>query len=211
MKHFLALLLAIIMGLSLVACASTPPETPGDESNGGGGNDNAGGNSDGGTNGKVLVVYFSATGSTEGIARRIAEAVGADLFRLEPVDPYTSTDLDWTASGSRVCREHDNPALRDIELVSTTVDAFDTYDTVFIGYPIWWGIAAWPVNTFVKNNDFSGKRVIPFATSASSGIGESGRLLSEMTSGGEWLTGRRFSSGASDESLRSWLRELSLL
>ena len=125
--------------------------------------------------GKTLVVYYSATGTTEGVAQTIADATGGDLFEIQPVEPYTDDDLDWT-----------NDCLRDVDLVSTSVDNWDSYDTVFIGYPIWWGIAAWPVDGFVEANDFTGKAVIPFCTAASSGIGDSGNLLEEMAGTGSW-------------------------
>ncbi|MDE6188848.1 MAG: flavodoxin [Clostridia bacterium] len=163
-----------------------------------------------GVNGEsnVLVVYFSATNNTENVAKNIAEATGGATFELIPVNPYLSADLNYNNSNSRVSREHNDESLRNIELVSTTVENWESYDTIFIGYPIWWGIAAWPVNGFVKNNDFTGKTVIPFATSASSGLGQSGTLLAEMAGTGNWLTGRRFSSSASQSSVTSWLREL---
>ena len=159
---------------------------------------------------KTLVVYFSASGSTRRVAEAIAEAADADIFELVPTVPYTSADLNWTTAGSRVNREHDDESLRDIELESTTVDNWDDYDTVFIGYPIWWGIAAWSVDGFVKANDFTGKTVIPFCTSASSGIGQSGKLLAEMAGTGDWQEGRRFSSGASESSVKEWVGELGL-
>lgn len=160
--------------------------------------------------GKTLVVYFSATGNTEQAANYIAEETGGDLFELEPVDPYTDEDLDWTADGSRVNREHDDESLRDIELAADTVDNWSEYDTVFTGYPIWWGIAAWPVDTFVKANDFTGKTVIPFCTSSSSGIGESGELLAEMAGTGSWLDGERFSSSVSQSDVQEWISSLNL-
>lgn len=102
------------------------------------------------------------------------------------------------------------PSLRDIALVTTTPDNWADYDTVFIGYPIWWGIAAWPVDNFVKNNDFTGKAVIPFCTSSSSGLGQSGELLAEMAGTGNWQTGQRFSSGASQSQVASWANGLEL-
>ena len=160
------------------------------------------------TTGKVLVAYYSGSGNTKRVAETLADALNADLFEITPVTPYTSADLDWTVSNSRVNREHENEALRDIALTRTTPANWDEYDTVLIGYPIWWGIAAWPVNNFVKNNDFTGKTVIPFATSASSGMGQSGELLSEMAGSGTWQSGQRFSSGASDSAVRDWAAEL---
>lgn len=160
--------------------------------------------------GKTLVVYYSASGNTERVAKNIAEATSAELFEIEPVEPYTDADLNWTNSDSRVSREHDDESLRNVPLKTTEAADWDSYDTVFIGYPIWWGIAAWPVNNFVKENDFSGKTVIPFTTSSSSGMGESGALLEEMAGTGNWQEGHRFPSGASAETVRSWVLELNL-
>lgn len=160
--------------------------------------------------GKVLVVYYSASGNTERVAGDIAEAAGADLFEIVPTEVYTSDDLNWRDSDSRVSREHDDEALRDVPLTSTTVENWDSYDTVFIGYPIWWGIAAWPVDNFVKANDFTGKTVIPFATSSSSGMGQSGELLAEMAGTGDWQEGQRFSSGVSAEDVQDWVSGLGL-
>lgn len=162
------------------------------------------------TGGKTLIVYYSASGNTEEVANYIASATGGDLFEIVPTEIYTNADLDWTDDDSRVSREHDNEDERDVPLVSDTVDNWDEYDTVFIGYPIWWGIAAWPVDGFIKANDFTGKTVIPFCTSSSSGLGESGELLEEMAGTGEWLEGERFRSGASEETVRSWVEGLGL-
>lgn len=160
--------------------------------------------------GKTLVVYYSASGNTERVAKDIAEAAGADLFEIVPTEVYTSDDLDWTNPDSRVSREHDDESLRDMPLTTTEVPDWDSYDTVFIGYPIWWGIAAWPVDTFVKNNDFTGKTAIPFATSSSSGMGQSGSLLADMAGTGEWQEGQRFSSGVSSDDVQSWVNGLGL-
>ena len=160
--------------------------------------------------GNVLVVYYSATGNTEKVANSIADATGGDLFEVEPAEPYTDGDLDWTDDDSRVSREHEDESLRNVELTSTTVDNWDSYDTVFIGYPIWWGEAAWPVDSFVENNDFTGKTVIPFATSASSGIGESGQLLADMAGTGDWQEGMRFRSGADEADVQEWVNGLGL-
>ncbi|BDZ80771.1 flavodoxin [Claveliimonas bilis] len=160
--------------------------------------------------GKVLVVYYSATGNTEEVANYIADTTGGDLFELEPVEPYTDDDLNWSDDNSRVSQEHEDESLRDVELVSTDVENWDSYDTVFIGYPIWWGIATWPVDSFVENNDFTGKTVIPFCTSASSGIGDSGQLLEEMAGTGDWQEGERFRSGADEADVQEWVNGLGL-
>lgn len=225
MKKLTALLLSVVLVLSLAACGSankpasstTQPETsapteqpatePSESSS------TAPAESEPETQpetGKTLVVYYSASGNTERVAKDIAEAAGADLFEIVPTEVYTSDDLDWTNPDSRVSREHDDESLRDVPLTTTEVPDWDSYDTVFIGYPIWWGIAAWPVDTFVKNNDFTGKTVIPFATSSSSGMGQSGSLLAEMAGTGDWQEGQRFSSGASSADVQSWVNGLGL-
>ena len=225
MKKLTALLLSVVLVLSLAACGSankpasstTQPETsapteqpatePSESSS------TVPAESEPETQpetGKTLVVYYSASGNTERVAKDIAEAAGADLFEIVPTEVYTSDDLDWTNPDSRVSREHDDESLRDVPLTTTEVPDWDSYDTVFIGYPIWWGIAAWPVDTFVKNNDFTGKTVIPFATSSSSGMGQSGSLLADMAGTGEWQEGQRFSSGVSGDDVQSWVNGLGL-
>ena len=225
MKKLTALLLSVVLVLSLAACGSankpasstTQPETsapteqpatePSESSS------TAPAESEPETQpetGKTLVVYYSASGNTERVGKDIAEAAGADLFEIVPTEVYTSEDLNWTNPDSRVSREHDDESLRDVPLTTTEVPDWDSYDTVFIGYPIWWGIAAWPVDTFVKNNDFTGKTVIPFATSSSSGMGQSGTLLSEMAGTGDWQDGQRFSSGASQSDVADWVSGLGL-
>ena len=158
--------------------------------------------------GGVLVVYYSATGSTEAVAGYIAKAANADTFAITPAEPYTSDDLNWRDNSSRVTREHDDASLRVMELAEMTIEGWENYDTVFIGYPIWWGIAAWPVDNFISANDFTGKTVIPFCTSSSSGLGESGELLAELAGTGNWLEGQRFQSRVSEEDVRAWLESL---
>lgn len=220
MKKLTALFLSLAMILGLAACSSEPPssnqsntsqtsnpapessETPSVQPESSEDTDAQAGN--------TLVVYFSATGNTEEAANYIADITGGELFELEPVNPYTNEDLNWTVDGSRVNQEHEDESQRDIELVTDTMDNWDSYDTIFIGYPIWWGIAAWPVNSFVEANDFTGKTVIPFCTSSSSDLGESGELLSEMAGTGDWQEGMRFSSSVSEEDVQAWLDELEM-
>ena len=163
--------------------------------------------------GNTLVVYYSATGNTEEAAGYIANLTGGDLFELVPTDPYTSEDLTWTDPESRVSTEHDARVAGEtvtVDLEQITPDNWDNYDTVFIGYPIWWGEAAWPVEGFVQGNDFTGKTVIPFCTSASSGIGESGQLLAELAGTGDWMEGQRFRSSVSESDVQTWLDGLDL-
>lgn len=232
MKKVITLLMSILLVFSLVACgnqnsggnsqtteptdSTTPESTPESSQQPGESSTEAPTESSDeaqeteGESGKTLVVYYSASGNTEAVAGYIANATGGDLFELVPAEPYSDEDLDWTADGSRVNKEHDDESLRDIELVETTAPDWDSYDTVFIGYPIWWGIAAWPVNGFTRANDFTGKTVIPFCTSSSSGLGESGELLAEAAGTGNWLEGQRFSSHPSEEDVRSWVDGLAL-
>ncbi len=226
-KSLLALLLAAVMSLSLLAgCADTPPNdgTPAPTPGGAQGEaqpdtpdaapsapeEPAEDISSNAEEGKPLVVYYSATGSTEAVAGYIANATGGDTFAITPAEPYSSADLNWTDSESRVSREHDDPSLRTMELTETTVDGWEDYDTVFIGYPIWWGIAAWPVDNFIDANDFTGKTVIPFCTSSSSGLGESGELLAELAGTGDWQEGQRFRSSVAEADVVEWVNGLNL-
>ena len=194
MKRLTALLMSLALALGLAGC-SAPSSLEGVDL------DNA------------LVVYFSATGNTGEAAGYIAGAIGADVFEIVPADPYTSEDLTWTDPESRVSTEHDARVAGEtvtVELTQTTPDNWDSYDTVFIGYPIWWGEAAWPVDTFVQSNDFTGKTVIPFCTSASSDLGESGQLLAELAGAGDWMEGQRFRSSVSESDVQTWLDGLDL-
>lgn len=150
------------------------------------------------------------TAAGESLYQDAKYMVNYSKYEITPVEPYTSDDLNWTNSSSRVSREHDDESLRDIALTEITPADWDSYDTVLIGYPIWCGIAAWPVDNFVKGNDFTGKTVIPFCTSSSSGLGDSGNLLEEMAGTGDWQEGHRFSSGASDADAADWVASLNL-
>ena len=222
-KKFFALVLSVILLLSLTACGSTRPTTvatvsttapttaateaaqPSEENT----EATETTETEAAAN-KTLVVYYSASGNTRRVAEAIAQAANADLFEIVPTEVYTNEDLNWTNPNSRVSREHDDESLRDVPLTTTEVPDWDSYDTVLLGYPIWWGIAAWPVNNFVKANDFTGKTVIPFATSSSSGMGQSGSLLAEMAGSGDWQQGQRFSSGVSEADVQAWVNGLGL-
>ena len=160
--------------------------------------------------GSVLVAYYSGQGHTRAVAEAIANRLDADLFEVTPVEPYTDEDLNWTDENSRVSVEHDNPDQRDVELEQITPDGWDGYDTVFLGYPIWWGGAAWPIDGFVEGNDFSNKTVIPFCTSSSSPIGESGELLAQAAGAGDWQEGRRFGQNAGADEAAEWAASLAL-
>ena len=216
-KHMLSLALAGAMTLTLAACGQSsgksqnqeipPSSTTQDTSTPTAVTPDA---SEPTGAGNVLVVYYSASDNTEAVAGHIAEATGGDLFAITPAEPYTSDDLNWTDENSRVVYEYENPEARDVELAEDTVDNWDEYDVVFIGYPIWWGIAAWPTDSFVEANDFTGKTVIPFCTSSSSGPGESGELLEELAGTGNWLEGQRFRGSTSEAEIQTWLDSLEL-
>lgn len=160
--------------------------------------------------GKTLVLYYSATGNTKKIADMIAADTNADEYEITPSEPYSEEDLNWTQEDSRVNREHEDESLQDIAFDSYDIPDFDTYDTVFVGYPIWWQDASWVMKSFVKHVDFSGKTVIPFCTSSSSGLGDSGENLESLAGSGTWLTGQRFSGGASVEDVQTWVSSLDL-
>lgn len=154
----------------------------------------------------TLVAYYSASGVTRRVATTIAETLDADIFEIVPQKPYTDEDLDYRNKESRVTQEHDHPEMRDMPLVQVTPDHFDAYQVVYIGYPIWWGIAAWPVDNFVKGNDFTGKTVIPFATAVSSPLADSGRNLAQLAGKGDWQEGIRFSSSVDAETVAEWAK-----
>ena len=157
----------------------------------------------------ILVAYYSAQGHTESVANTLADELNADTFVITPTQPYTREDLNYNNDDSRVSTEHLDEN-RHIELETITPDNFDSYDTILIGYPIWWANAAWVIDDFVTENDFSGKTVIPFCTSASSPLGESGTLLADMAGTGDWQEGIRFSSSVDEEEVRQWANELGL-
>lgn len=158
---------------------------------------------------KILVVYFSANGSTAKLAKTIAEATGGDLFEIKPEQPYTLADLNWNDKKSRSSIEMSNPDSRPA--IASTVKNMGEYDTVFIGFPIWWYVAPTIINAFLESYDFSGKTVIPFATSGGSGMGKTDSLLqkccSDMTS---WKPGKKMSSHESAASVRAWIDGLNL-
>lgn len=161
--------------------------------------------------GKTLVAYYSGQGHTRRVAQIIASKLGVDLFEIQPAEAYSDADFDWTDNDSRVSREHNDEGLRDMELVQLTPDNWSEYDTVLLGYPIWWGIAAWPVNAFLKGNIFADKIVQPFCTSHSSPLGGSDKLLIDYVSGyKEWRDGVRFQQDAPDDVIENWAEGLGL-
>ena len=155
--------------------------------------------------GKVLVAYFSATNTTEGVAETIAASVGGELYEITPAEPYTSADLDWNDDNSRSTIEMNDPSARPA--ISGSVEDLSQYDVIFLGYPIWWGEAPRIINTFIESYDFSGKTIVPFCTSGGSGMGSSATNLHSAASGANWLSGSRL-SGSTD--IAEWVAGLEL-
>lgn len=215
MKKLAVLLFVMLMVFVLVACAgnnagtdrntqdsNTAPDNSQAESN------NESSKDDNGDAVKVLVAYFSATNTTEGVAKTIADSLGADLYEITPEQPYTDADLDYHDDKSRSTIEMNDPNARPA--ISGSVENMDQYDIVFIGYPIWWGEAPRILSTFVESYNFSGKTVVPFCTSGGSGMGSSAKNLEGLTSGATWLSGTRLNSGASHSSIVEWINGLGL-
>ena len=156
--------------------------------------------------GSTLVAYFSATGTTKGVAEKIAAIEGADLYEITAAEPYSSADLNWNDSSSRSTKEQNDKNARPA-IGSDPVD-LGGYTKIYIGFPIWWGEEPRIMDTFVESCDFDGITVIPFCTSASSGIGRSGQNLAEHAGSGNWLDGKRFSGSVSEADLRAWIEGL---
>ena len=215
MKKLFSLLLSLTMAVSLVACgagtAADPqesqpggpsvsepptsaepdaaPETPGEEDTP-----------------STLVVYFSATGNTEGIAQHLQAILDADLYEIVPEVPYTSEDLNYSNDDCRANREQNDPGARPA--IDGSVDNMEDYDVIFLGYPIWWGEAPRIISTFLESYDLAGKTIVPFCTSASSGMGGSAENLAALAADATWLEGARFNPGASQEEVAAWVAGL---
>lgn len=157
---------------------------------------------------KVLVVYFSATGTTEDVAEHIANGLNADIYEIVPEDPYTDADLNYNDNNSRTTIEMNDPDARPA--ISGSVEDMEQYTTVFIGYPIWWGDAPRIISTFMESYDFSSKTIVPFCTSGGSGIGSSASNLEQLTSGATWLSGRRLNGSDSQDTVMEWVNSLGL-
>jgi len=154
----------------------------------------------------ILVAYFSNTGNTESIAESIVSAMGADVYEIEAAQPYTDEDLNYNDSSTRATVEQNDPTARPE--IGNLLESIDEYDTIYLGYPIWWGQAPKIVYTFLENYDFTGKTIIPFCTSGSSPIGSSDDNLHSVASGANWVDGRRFSGSASSSDVSAWAAEV---
>lgn len=157
---------------------------------------------------KVLVAYFSATNTTQGIAEHIANGLSADIYEIVPEEPYTDADLNYNDNNSRTTIEMNDPDARPA--ISGSVEDMEQYDIVFIGYPIWWGEAPRIVSTFVESYDFSGKTIVPFCTSGGSGVGSSATNLEQLTDGADWLPGKRLNGSDSQDTVMEWVNGLGL-
>ena len=158
------------------------------------------------TDKKILVAYFSATGTTAKVAERLSQAINADLFEIKPAQPYSNADLDWTDKKSRSSVEMADKSSRPA--IADQVADMSQYNVVFVGFPIWWYREPSIIDTFMTSYDFAGKTVIPFATSGMSGIGDSGKSMQALAPSAKVLEGKRFSSGVSAEELKSWAEGL---
>ena len=198
MKKILTLLLSVFLIACLAACGAeektqeTETETE------------AKTETEASSQGKTLVIYFSATGNTRSVAEKIADITGADIYEIKAKEEYTDEDLDYDDPDSRTSKEQNDKGARP-EIGSDPV-SLDGYTTIYIGYPIWWGEEPRIMDTFVESYDFDGITVIPFCTSGASGIGQSGKNLADNAGSGNWLDGERFAGSAAEEELREWLK-----
>ena len=219
MKRQIALVLIFILSLTLFGCGSAPAqttpteapiqetpeqplapvpeqealqtETPAEEDQGS-------------EHDSVLVLYFSATGTTKDVAEKISGLLGADIAEIVPAEPYTSEDLNYNDRTTRASAEQNTPDIRP-EIANEI--SLAGYETIYLGYPIWWGQAPRIMSTFVESHDFTGITVIPFCTSGSSDIGQSDDTLAAQAGSGSWLQGRRFSGNVSKDELQMWISE----
>ena len=220
MKKAIAILLSLTMILVLAACGNSASQTEQpsteDTSVESKADTNAAENSTDKENTdnqdvqdhKVLVAYFSATGTTKGVAEHIANGLNADIYEIVPEDPYTEADLNYNDNNSRTTIEMNDPNARPA--ISGSVENMEQYDIIFVGYPIWWGEAPRIVSTFMESYDFSGKTIVPFCTSGGSGIGSSASNLERLTSGATWLDGRRLNGSDSQDTVMEWVNSLDL-
>lgn len=220
MKKAIAILLSLTMILGLAACGNsasqteqpstedTSVESKADTNSAENSTDMENTDNQDVQDHKVLVAYFSATGTTKGVAEHIASGLKADIYEIVPEDPYTDADLNYNDNNSRTTIEMNDPNARPA--ISGSVENMEQYDIIFVGYPIWWGEAPRIVSTFMESYDFSGKTIVPFCTSGGSGIGSSASNLEHLTSGATWLDGRRLNGSDSQDTVMEWVNGLGL-
>ncbi len=151
---------------------------------------------------KALVAFFSASGVTKKLSEKLANAIGADLFEIVPEQLYTDADLNWRDKQSRSSVEMNDRSCRPA--ITSKIDDMSGYDVVFVGFPVWWYREPSIIDTFAESYDFSGKTIVPFATSGGSDIGDSGKNIAELTKGARVDVGRKFSANASEADLKAW-------
>lgn len=220
MKKAIAILLSLTMILGLAACGNsasqteqpstedTSVESKADTNSAENSTDMENTDNQDVQDHKVLVAYFSATGTTKGVAEHIANGLNADIYEIVPEDPYTDADLNYNDNNSRTTIEMNDPNARPA--ISGSVENMEQYDIIFVGYPIWWGEAPRIVSTFMESYDFSGKTIVPFCTSGGSGIGSSASNLERLTSGATWIDGRRLNGSDSQDTVMEWVNSLDL-
>ena len=220
MKKAIAILLSLTMILGLAACGNsasqteqpstedTSVESKADTNSAENSTDMENTDNQDVQDHKVLVAYFSATGTTKGVAEHIANGLNADIYEIVPEDPYTDADLNYNDNNSRTTIEMNDPNARPA--ISGSVENMEQYDIIFVGYPIWWGEAPRIVSTFMESYDFSGTTIVPFCTSGGSGIGSSASNLERLTSGATWLDGRRLNGSDSQDTVMEWVNSLDL-
>ena len=220
MKKAIAILLSLTMILGLAACGNsasqteqpstedTSVESKADTNSAENSTDKENTDNQDVQDHKVLVAYFSATGTTKGVAEHIANGLNADIYEIVPEDPYTDADLNYNDNNSRTTIEMNDPNARPA--ISGSVENMEQYDIIFVGYPIWWGEAPRIVSTFMESYDFSGKTIVPFCTSGGSGIGSSASNLERLTSGATWLDGRRLNGSDSQDTVMEWVNSIDL-
>ena len=220
MKKAIAILLSLTMILGLAACGNsasqteqpstedTSVESKADTNSAENSTDMENTDNQDVQDHKVLVAYFSATGTTKGVAEHIANGLNADIYEIVPEDPYTDADLNYNDNNSRTTIEMNDPNARPA--IFGSVENMEQYDIIFVGYPIWWGEAPRIVSTFMESYDFSGKTIVPFCTSGGSGIGSSASNLERLTSGATWLDGRRLNGSDSQDTVMEWVNGLGL-
>ncbi|MBQ3322289.1 MAG: flavodoxin [Firmicutes bacterium] len=205
MKKILLILLTLCMMIGLAACSgsNTSDEAAGTDNEMASTEEQTSEVEGNDSENSTLVVYFSVTGNTRGVAEKIADITGADVYEIKAAEEYTSEDIDYDNSDSRTTHEQNDSSARP-EIGSDTI-SLEGYTTIYIGYPIWWGQEPRIMDTFVESYDFDGITMIPFCTSGSSDIGQSGQNLADNAGSGSWLEGKRFAGGASEDEIRTWI------
>lgn len=210
MKRKIALLVAGLLALGLTACGNAAGQSSGSKDAGtqstAAQSTKAEPTSGAQSTKDTLVVYFSATGTTKGVAEKIANITGSDTYEIKAAQEYSTADLNYNDSNSRSTKEQKDATARP--KIGSSAVSLEGYKTIYIGYPIWWGEEPRIMDTFVESNNFNGITMIPFCTSSSSGLGRSGQNLAKNAGSGTWLDGKRFGAGASEDEIRSWINGL---